>query len=220
MKYFVFPTPENAECKLQHDSGWSATAVHDTDSQGRAGKSFTIPSNTPDRNGAELTVSADKKVTVNLRGVLAFEANDRAYLLCDDFRLQDEKVCPDVPPPPSDEWPTHPLGILQKVQTDNNFNLASPIGCGMFTEAGCKALHEHHHPSWGHIRKNPGQNQFNGHAVDAIQLLVNTMDTSAGIYDIITNSESQDAEVAFNFSGPPNPELWYYPAAPYTPLQK
>lgn len=81
-------------------------------------------------------------------------------------------------------------------------------GCGRFTEACCAALHEIN-PQWGHIKKVGAQNQFNGHAVDAIQLLAGEQ---KGIYDIIVDSESPNAKPSFNRKGDPEPALFFFPA--------
>jgi hypothetical protein len=55
-------------------------------------------------------------------------------------------------------------------------------------------------------------NQYNGHAVDAVQLALNVPGTAAGIYDIIFSSASAEAKPVFNMAGPPEYDLWYYPA--------
>jgi hypothetical protein len=85
-------------------------------------------------------------------------------------------------------------------------------GCGAFTEAACAALNEQHSADWGHIKKDPAQNQYNGHAVDAIMLRATAGVTTPGIYDIIMSTESPDALPAWSYKGPPDLALWYYPA--------
>jgi hypothetical protein len=62
------------------------------------------------------------------------------------------------------------------------------------------------------VKKVGAQNNYNGHAVDALQLLKDTKDTKAGIYDIIFSSESPEAKIVFNRADDPAPNLWYYPA--------
>jgi hypothetical protein len=74
-------------------------------------------------------------------------------------------------------------------------------------------LHTESSGYWGHIAKQPGQNQYNGHAVDAVMLPLNIPGTAAGIYDIIFSSVSAEAKPVFNMAGPPEYEKWYYPAA-------
>lgn len=220
---WIFPTPENASCTLRHDTGgWTLTAVAGTHPSGRPGQLFTIPDGTPQDNGAALVITAIKKVPFDGRGTL--HLGPETYLRMDDFHLTDEKVCPDVPPipPQPPTWPTDPLAIILRVYATGQFNLATKAGCGQFTEACATALHEHNSTAWGHLQKFPPQNHYPDvpyvpggkvHAVDAVMLLVAAPDgTAAGIYDIIVDSESVNAHPACNFSGGPNPLLWYYPA--------
>lgn len=90
-KYYVFPDPLDATCVLAHDTGgWSLTAAPDTHPTGRLGQSFTIPLGTPQDNGARLTISAPKKVPIDLRGVL--HVAPLSTLSVDDFHLADATV--------------------------------------------------------------------------------------------------------------------------------
>ena len=57
------------------------------------------------------------------------------------------------------------LDLIEPLAKD--FDLSSEQGSGLFTEAAASALHTAD-ANFGHIRKHPGQNQFNGHAVDAV----------------------------------------------------
>lgn len=218
-KLIIYPTPLNALCQLQHDSGYSIDGVADSDANGRQCQSFEVKEGTPNGWGARLVITSPKKVSLMQRGVLFYRDDIKHWVLyADDFILQDEKVCPPCPEPPippnPPSVPTDPLGIIQWTYNHNGpFNLATKEGCGKFTEACCTNLHEYHQTSWGHIRKVPPQNQYNGHAVDAVQLLLDDFDgTKSGIYDIITSSESSEARPAFNYSGPARNDLWYYPA--------
>jgi hypothetical protein len=86
-------------------------------------------------------------------------------------------------------------------------DLTTKEGCGRFTEACCAALHAVN-PLWGHIKKSGAQNQFNGHAVDAIQLLAGE---GNGIFDIIFDSESPSAKAQFIRKGDPEPALFLRP---------
>src|SRR5689334_8863187 len=91
MKLTIFPTPLYAVCTLTHDTGgWSLTGTPDVDPSGRPGQSFTIPAGTPNANGAQLLITAPKKVPIQLRGVLMVEA--QPYLKFDDFHLADASV--------------------------------------------------------------------------------------------------------------------------------
>jgi hypothetical protein len=87
-----------------------------------------------------------------------------------------------------------------------------PAWCGAFTEAACAALHTEQSAAWGHIKKTPPQNLWNGHAVDAIQLAGGVNCAPAGIYDIIHDSLAPTASPAFNHKGPADLSLWYFPA--------
>jgi hypothetical protein len=126
--------------------------------------------------------------------------------------LADEKVCPDpvpVPIPPQPD-PTTPLGIIKQVYATGLYDLRTKEGCGKFTEACCTALHEKLSASYGHLRKSGAQNQYNGHAVDALQRLVPMLES--GVFDIIQSSESPEAKPAYNKAGDSEPDKWYYPA--------
>jgi hypothetical protein len=137
-----------------------------------------------------------------------------AAFSADDFILADEKECPPPQPPNPPQPSGSPLDMINQMYATGKFNLATKSGCGLFTEACCKVLHENHSPSWGHLRKTGAQNQFNGHAVDAIQLLVPELNCEAFIYDIITDSESPNAHPALNVAGAPEPSLFLYPPKP------
>jgi hypothetical protein len=215
-KFQIFPDPLDARCTLHHDSGFVGTGTPNTDPSGRPGQFITIPDGVPDENGAELTVEKEGYIGMSVRGFLILRTDGVARLQVDDFNLVPADVVVD-PPDPGTEQPNpnaNPLDILNHVLNSGSFNLATASGCGLFMEAGCKELHEKMHPAWGHIKKNPGQNQFNGHAVDAIMLLVPSGGTAPGIYDCIQDSASPNAKLVFNYAGPVDNALWYYPAAP------
>lgn len=89
--WYIFPTPEDAHCELRHDTGgWTITAVPAVHSSGRPGQKFVIPADTPNANGAQLSITAPKKVPLLLRGVLMLTTE--AYLKVDDFHLADATV--------------------------------------------------------------------------------------------------------------------------------
>ncbi|HEX7767081.1 MAG TPA: hypothetical protein VF443_10230 [Nitrospira sp.] len=211
----IFPTPLDAHCELTPDTtGIVIVGVPALHPSGRPGQKFTLPPTLDTGNGAQLVITAPKKVQLVQRGIL-WCAVDPAYLQMDDFHLADEKVCPDpvpIPPPTPTSGPLTPLQRIQAIYATGRYDLSTKAGCGQFTEACCADLHDHDSPMWGHIRKSGAQNQYNGHAVDAIMLLGSSKTTKAGIYDLITDSESPNAKPAMNFSGDPVPDLWYYPA--------
>lgn len=223
MKMFVFPTPESAKCTLRHDKGWAATGIADIHPTGRAGQSFTIPEDTPNGWGAELYILAEKMNPIRLRGILTFGQDDLAYLLCDDFQLFPEKECPPPGPIPEPEPPPAqiktPRQAIDEIYATGLYDLKTKEGCGRFTEECCNQLHSLFSRQYGHVRKSGAQNQFNGHAVDAINLLQDHANhdgstTRSGVYDIIISTESPEARPSFNRVGDANPELWYFPADP------
>jgi hypothetical protein len=213
MKIYRFPDPSDALCKFQPDSLpqpiLGVPDVHPVN--GAPCQSFLIPESVPNQQGAHLTIEKAGYVPYVLHGILSTQL-PYGYFDVDVFRLQPEKVCPDpipVPPipPPTDKTP---LGIIKSVYARGIYNLSTKEGCGQFTEACCKELHEQLSETYGHLRKAGAQNQYNGHAVDALQRLAPQLD--AGIYDIIISSESPDAEPAYNRAGDADPTKWYYPA--------
>jgi hypothetical protein len=152
---------------------------------------------------------------LRLRGFLVHDGTV-ARLQVDDYVLTEVSTTPPPEPGPTPPGALTPAQICQRVYDTTHPNLASAAGCGKYVEDCCDALHTEHHPAWGHIMKTAGQNQFNGHAVDAVQLLINVSDasgyTAGGIYDIIFSSASAEAKPVFNYVEPPRYDLWYYPA--------
>ena len=219
--FVLYPTPLDAHAKLTPDGQPAITAVPYTDPAGRPGQVAYVPDVVTSGHGAELTLDAPGYLSTRVRGFLGLypihpNGNYVARLEVDDYMLT---AAPQAPPdggtpPPS--GPRTPVQIMDEVYRTTNPNLATVEGCGKYTEDCCDALHAEHSEMWGHIRKNPGQNQYQGHAVDAIMLLTNVSsqagNVQAGIYDIIFSSASFEAKPVFNFVEPPHYELWYYPA--------
>ena len=219
----VFPTPPDATATLTpDDSGQAIGGVPAQDAEGRAGLGFTLPGSTPQGHGARLTIAKAGMVTQDQHGILAlndgsdfpWKQGQTAVLACDDFTLQNAGAMPGPEPTPPPGSRT-PLEVIEDVAASGHFNLTTHVGCGLFSEECCKQLHtERPAEGWGHVKKNPGQNQFNGHAVDAIQVLRSAHDHESGVYDIIFQSVAPDAAPAFNRQHGPQPELWFYPAEP------
>jgi len=210
--FVVFPTPLDSQVTLTPDGGAQLPGAPYTDPTGRTGQVCTVPDVTTSGHGAEINVSAPGYLPLRLRGFLLLDAETQvARLQVDDYMLTEE---PEVPQPPDPAPPGNRTAqqIINDVFNTTHPNLATKDGCGKFTEDCCTALHEQHSQAWGHIHKSEGQNQYNGHAVDAVMLLGNTADAQAGIYDIIFSSVSFEAKPAFNWSGPPDYSLWYFPA--------
>jgi hypothetical protein len=201
--------------KLTTDGGIVRTGIPYTDPEtGRIGQSMAFPEDTPDQNGAVLELTCPGYLDMRVRGFFVLDPDTSiARLQVDDYTLTP------IPEPPPEE-PTdpnlNPIDVIHYVYNSGSYDLETKEGCGQFTEACCTELHTKMHKGWGHVKKNPGQNQYNGHAVDAIMLLVASGGTAPGIYDIILSTESPDAAPAFNYAGPVDSNLWYYPAAPVT----
>ena len=215
-RMIIYPDPINSQCQLTSDSGWSIFGTVSTDGNNRPCQVFDIPDTTPNRWGCSLSITFDNKLPFSARGLLAHES------LVWNFYLDDVKLL-DVPPPviiyvpePTPPKPpvnsSDPWSIIKSVYATGKFDLLTKESCGKFTEACCTSLHELNSPEWGHLKKHGAQNNYNGHAVDAVQLLTDVGSTTAGIYDIIQSSESPDAKPAFNWVGSPSPSDWYYPA--------
>lgn len=208
---FIFSTPAEAVVMLTLDSGVAIKGEAAT-KNGREAHVLKIPPGTPGQ-GALLRVSCDGHSSFQGRGVLAPSTSDAQFIL-DDVQLIKTvsmplpRPLPDPPPPVRRDPTKDPLAIINEIFATGLHSLASKEGCGRFTEACCAALHEIN-PMWGHIRKTGAQNQFNGHAVDALQLLTGE---GNGIFDIILDSESPNAKPSFNRKGDPEPTLFFFPA--------
>lgn len=216
MRLVIYPNPIDAHCEFHHDSGITVIGTPVVDSNGRPGQTFELPDNTPSGWGARITISKPAYFDYSIRGI-AYTFDDHWIFLADDFSLTKvpdpvivEKPVPVEVPPPS--YPKDAKGIIDLVYKVGHFDFLTKEGCGKFTEAVCEELHKNHSVNWGHIRKFGSQNNYNGHAVDAIQLLENTADVRPGVYDLIYDSESPNAKLQFIYKGEPDRTLWYYPA--------
>ena len=210
--FVIYPTPVDATVTLTPDSGASYTGVPYTHESGRQGQVCYVAEGTPDEQGTTLNVSAPNYLPSRLRGFLVLDqADELARLQVDDVALESAGAPPPTTTPPT--GPPNPLDIINRVYAETQPQLWTHEGCGKFTEDCCDALHVESSGYWGHIAKQPGQNQYNGHAVDAIMLPLNIPGTAAGIYDIIFSSVSAEAKPVFNLAGPPENQKWYYPAA-------
>lgn len=220
----IFTTPTDGQGILRLDSGVMLNS-HPAVFQNRKGIGFTCAPETANGNGAELILFAPNRLTISQRGILWLRVNNDYYpwidnqqaaFVPDDFRIPALPVIPPVTIPPpvnppviSDETP---IAIINRVYASKQWDLSTKEGSGLFTEACCTELHNVHSSSWGHVKKHGQQNQYNGHAVDAIMLKNSMPDCDKAIYDIIVNSESPNAVPALNFSSPVDESLWYYPA--------
>lgn len=79
---------------------------------------------------------------------------------------------------------------------DNNahkFDLTENQGCGKYTEAFVRHAQSNGFPKVGHLKKNPGQTQWNGHANDAFlyKEAASETDKLYQAVDIIGNAEAK-----------------------------
>ena len=206
---FIYTTPADTNLSLVLDDGRILEAVGPMLANGRTdAHAFAIPTDAS-RQGAVLTISAQGYLPFSNRGIVstADDLTFRTFTL-DDVHLTAVSSAPPEPETPEEpDLPDDPADIIEAVYHAGEYDLSTKEGCGTFTEDCCIALHENHSEMWGHIMKNPGQNQWNGHAVDAVMLLAGE---DCGIYDIIFDTESANAHPQYVWKGPPEPELWYY----------
>ena len=211
--FVIYPTPVDATVTLTPDSGGSYTGVPYTHTSGRQGQVCYVSDGTPDEQGTTLNVSAPNYLPSRLRGFLVLDTPN-ARLQVDDVALESAGAPPPTTTPPS--GPPNPADICLRVYNETHPQLWTKEGCGLYVEDCARALNGEMSPYWGHVKKFEGQNQYNGHAVDAIHLALNIPGCNAGIYDIIFSSVSSEAKPVFNLAGPPEYELWYYPEADAT----
>lgn len=96
--------------------------------------------------------------------------------------------------------------VVQHVFDRGGFDLTTHDGGGLFTEACARALHAQD-PAFGHLRKTPGHNQFNGHAVDSVLY----KPTGQSI-DLIADSETPKGRPAWQEDIPRYTDAaWYAP---------
>jgi len=201
---YVYSTPAEADVSLTLDDGRTIPGDPCVANGREDAHRLTLPANTSIQ-GAVLRVWCDGYQAFENRGIL--EPSEPC------FKLDDIRLAPDpVPPTPPVRNPSlDPAALCQAIYEQGEYDLATKEGCGVYTEDCCTALFQQHWYGWGHIRKEPPQNMWNGHAVDALQLLTPAGGTDAGIYDIIWSTESPDAKPAWSHKGPPDLNLWYPP---------
>lgn len=201
---YLYSTPPDAAVTLTLDSGAVLHGIP-CEANGRtdAHRLRVLP-DTPTQGGL-LHVTCDGMTPFSGRGIVEVVDDDVAFLY-DDIHLQELPPPPSLPPRPNPYQ--DPFAIIQAVYEQGEFDLSEKEGCGEYTEAACLELFKQQSWLWGHIRKKPEQNQWAGHAVDAVMLLVKAGDTDAGIYDIILDTESENAKPAWTWKGPPDANLF------------
>lgn len=216
MLLVFYTTPATALVRLTLDVGGAVYySQGPTTANGRDDAHlFDLPDNTPDQ-GSLLHVEAEGYYPFDGRGILVPDG-DMAAFEFDDIHLQ-PVVLPTLPDHPTPPNPADPLSVIQWVYdggTGVTFDLLTKGSCGQFTEACALALFRDTKITWGHLLKVPGQNQWNGHAVDAIHQVA--VGDHVGVWDIIQNSESPEARPVFNYAGPDDETMWAAPIPPAT----
>lgn len=207
---FFYTTPPAAAVTLTLDSGATLQGSDPMTANGRSDAHLvTLPPNTPGQGAALRIDGGGAYVPLTARGLLVPSSKGEAKFQFDDAHLAPMPGAntggggSEPAPMPADPW-----GIIQWVYANGSYDLRTKQGCGEFTEACALALYQNLLPLWGHVKKNPGQNQWDGHAVDAVHCLAG-YDT--GIWDIIFSSESPEAHPVYNYAGPADPLIWIPP---------
>jgi len=204
--FVLYPMPLDAHVTLKPDSAGAIEGIAYSDASGRAGQLCTVADSVPNQQGAELNLEAPGYLPLRVRGFLVLQKDGAARLQVDDYTLSPVPVAPEPTPPTTGG---DPASIINAVYATGQYNLATHEGCGQFTEGCLAALMAQASPMWGHILKTPGQNQYQGHAVDALMLLAGP---GNGIFDIIQSSVSPEAKPQYIRQGDPDPDLWYQPS--------
>lgn len=185
---------------------------------GRPAWLFSFPEGLENSHGLTLRTFDDIGLLFDGKGMLLTEYPDgSARWLFDDlerFKRPAPPPCPEPEPEPEPDPTLSAKSIADAVYASQTWTLTTKEGCGQFTEAVCTALHEEQSEAWGHIKKTGSQNQYNGHAVDAIHLLTaNPGCPVKGTYDIVVGAGDPDAKYQWNKGHDSPDESWYYPAA-------
>jgi hypothetical protein len=211
MKCILYSQPvDNAIPTVTHDNGVVTRGGEGYDGAGNPCLIIDFPSNIPLNNGCAITWEHPDYVIEPQHCLLIQHTDGKLWLLHDVWKLTPRVTEPE--PGPSPVPGESPEEIIQYVYESTHPNLSTHDGCGRFTEDVQTQLSNSLSPLYGHITKTPGQNQYNGHAVDAVMLLMDFGGVTAGVYDIIKDSVSPNAQPAFNWVGPPDSNLWFNPA--------
>lgn len=95
--------------------------------------------------------------------------------------------------------PNH-FDTVQQVFNAGTWDLESTTGCGLFTEAVVRALRQRD-ARWHHLKKNPGQNNYDGHAVDNGLYVVDAPALSIAV-DFVRGSAEAGATIAWTPDDP------------------
>jgi hypothetical protein len=100
--------------------------------------------------------------------------------------------------------------IVDRVYAAGSFDLRTREGCGTLVEAACVELHRAD-PRWGHLKKHPGQTQYNGHSHDGTLYLSDTPGQSVHV-DFIAGAEGPNPSITWNPDVPRYSKSdWYAP---------
>lgn len=98
-------------------------------------------------------------------------------------------------------------GTLRKVFDDfydahtHEYDLTENEGCGKYTEAAVKHAQNSGYSKVGHLKKNPGQTQYNGHANDAF-LYREAADANNPLYQAVDIIYAAEAKPPYSPSNP------------------
>jgi hypothetical protein len=87
------------------------------------------------------------------------------------------------------DQPPNRRNLVDTVFTRGGFDLRTKGGCGLFTEAIVWELEQRESGQWWHLKKSAGQNNWHGHAVDAV-----LHGPTGYAIDVISSSESSSAK--------------------------
>jgi hypothetical protein len=211
---YFYTTPADAEVVVTLDTGHVFVGLPCVANGREDAHRVTLPADTPTQ-GAFVRVTCAGYQTVEGRGILETDDDEVPTFIWDDYHLIP------LPPPPEPPSPANPhqdpFAIIEAVYQQGDFDLSTKQGCGEYTEACVETLHASHSADWGHIRKTTAQNNWQGHAVDAIYLRWPAGETAAGVWDIVFDTESPNAEPSWSYKGATDPTLWYYGPMPCPP---
>jgi hypothetical protein len=212
MDLIIYTTPAEATVEFKPDMGPPVLGQQVLYNGRNDAHCVTLPDDTPFQ-GSALTVSCPGYQTLSHRGLLVPEGRAATFML-DDVHLPlaaaEPGPGPEPEPPAGPPTPEDAASIVQWVYETQDHDLSTHEGCGLFVEACCTALHDYNTEAWMHDHREPPQNQYNHHAVDACQCIAGPY---YGMYDLIHDSVSPNASPCFNYVGPPNPHNACYPAS-------
>ncbi len=109
------------------------------------------------------------------------------------------------------------LNIQFWLNTSHAYDLTTRNGCGQYTEAWVLYAKGHGYPKCENLRKNPGQTQYRGHAIDAF-LYTDGEGNPQGLYqaiDIIGGAEGENPKINWGVDIPryTDSDIWHEPTS-------